>query len=174
MLLTGSGANALAFLCHGIFMGAQVVMVGNPTRLPKALTTKALCVIDYKAPDLARQLELAFPHGIDHILEAIGFDENINLVLPLLNPNGQIGVYGCNGRTSYGIQPFQGKSSFHVYCRGYEEGETHDLVIQRVRNGALKAQYWYDSSCPVPLTDIAQAYRDLQARKALKYLIDLA
>lgn len=174
VLLTGSGANALAFLFHCVYAGAEVAVVGNAGRLPRALAAGAAAAIDYKAADLALQLERAFPRGIDHIIDAVGIDKNINLALPLLKENGQVGVYGWHGRYAYGIQPFAAGRSFRVYCGSYDEAETHDLVIERIREGALRAEDWYDRAHPVPLADIARAYRDLQARKALKYLIDLA
>lgn len=174
VLLAGSGANAVAFLHHCVYAGAQVALVGSESRLEQALAAGAKTCIDYRAEDLSSRLSRAFPEGIDHIIDAVGIAGNVNTALPLLRPGGQIGVYGWHGRASYGIQPFAAQNSFRVYGGGYAEWETHEQVVERVRAGALRAADWYDEDRPVPLEQIAAAYRDLQARKALKYLIDLS
>lgn len=81
-------------------------------------------------------------------------------------------MVGTRGR-EYGLNPFLAAHSFRVYCDGYDEPETHDEVIRRIREGALDASLFYDMDAPVPLEKIAGAYADLRARRAVKYLVDL-
>ena len=129
--------------------------------------------IDYHTGDLIERLREAFPQGIDCVIDAIGYPQNVNAALPLLNAGAVVGVYGWHARRDYGLNPFLAAHSFRVYCDGYDEPETHDEVIRRIREGALDASLYYDMDAPVPLADIAAAYKALRERKAVKYLIDL-
>lgn len=173
VLICGSGANSLAFIFHCVYVGAKVVTIGSSTRSELNISAGAIANIDYKSGDLFNQLKTFFPKGIDYIIDAVGLVQNSNTALPLLKKGGTIGVYGWHSRNDYGINPFNAKHSFRVYCGGYDEAETHDEVIKRIREGALDASFWYDVNNPVPLDNIEWAYASLRDRKALKYLIDL-
>ena len=173
VLVAGSGANALAFTGHCAYAGADVCVLGAPAREALFRRGGAREYIDYHAGDVDARLRAAFPHGIDCFLDAIGYPQNANIVLPLLDPGAVVAVYGWHARKDYGINPFLAAHSFRVYCDGYDEPETHDEVIRRIREGVLDASLYYDLNTPVPLVDIASAFADLRARKALKYLIDL-
>lgn len=173
VLIAGSGANALAFVQHCAYAGARVVALGSAAREGLLRRAGALAFVDYRAADAAAQLRKAFPEGIDLILDAIGYPQNANMALPLLNTSGCVGVYGWHARREYGLNPFLAAHSFRVYCDGYDEPEAHEEVVRRIREGALNASLFYDSDAPVPLEDIAQAYENLRARRAVKYLIDL-
>lgn len=174
VLILGSGANALAFVSHCTYVKAKVVTIGSITRSDLLIKAGAIANIDYKSDKIYQQLEALFPDGIDYIIDAIGYSRNTNIALPLLKEKGCIGVYGWHSRKDYGINPFNANHSFSVYCGGYDEPETHDEVIKRIREGALDASLWYDIDNPVPLDNIAEAYAALREHKALKYLIDLA
>jgi L-iditol 2-dehydrogenase len=173
VLIAGSGANSLAFLCHCVYAGAYAVVLGSADRCKLSLRAGAAAYIDYKSSGQLDQLKALFPDGIDFIIDAVGFSQNVNTALPLLNEGGCIAVYGWHSRNDYGINPFRTNHSFRVYCGGYDEAETHDEVIKRIREGALNASLWYDMDAPVPLEHIGTAYAALRERKALKFLIDL-
>jgi len=174
VLIIGSGANALAFTCHCAYTGASAVVLGSTARAEQFRSAGAAAVIGYKDPAYEGALTAACPRGIDHIIDAIGVSGMVNSALPFLNKNGQIGVYGWHKRNDYGLDPFAAAASFRVYCGGYDEAETHDQVIARVREGVLRGDAFYDLDRPVPLANLASAYQDLAQRKALKYLIDLS
>jgi len=173
VLILGSGANALAFVRHCVYVKAKVVTIGSIKRSDLLIKAGAVTNIDYKSDEIYEQLEALFPDGIDYIIDAIGYSRNTNIALPLLKENGCIGVYGWHSRADYGINPFKANHSFSVYCDGYDEPETHDEIIKRIREGFLDASLWYDINNPVPLDNIAEAYAALKEHKALKYLIDL-
>ena len=173
VLIAGSGANALAFTNHCAYAGADVCALGTPAREALFRRGGAREYIDYHADDLSSRLRDAFPNGIDCVIDAIGYPQNANAALPLLNAGAVVGVYGWHARRDYGLNPFLAAHSFRVYCDGYDEPETHDEVVRRIREGALDASLYYDMDAPVPLADIAAAYAGLQKRKAVKYLIDL-
>lgn len=174
VLITGSGANALAFLAHSVYAGAQAVVLGSGRRADDMLRLGAAHAIDYKSGDIPAQLTDALPGGIDVIIDAVGFAQNVNAALPLLNAGGVVGVYGWHDRAGYGINPFDARRSFRVYCDGYDEAETHDEVIRRVLAHKLSAADWYDTQNPVLLADIVDAYDRLKkGADVYKYLIDL-
>jgi threonine dehydrogenase-like Zn-dependent dehydrogenase len=173
VLVAGSGANALAFIAHCAYAGARVVSLGSAKRSQDALDLGAAAALDYASAQLERDLAGAFPDGLDLILDAVGHPANTNAALPLLRGGGTVAVYGWGNRTGYGVNPFLAKDSFRVYCGGYDEAETHEEVLRRVREGALDAQRWYSRSEPIPLRDLASAYQRLQRREAYKFLIDL-
>ena len=130
------------------------------------------CVYDFEVTE-ELLLRTFSENGIDGGIDSFGYPQNANTVLPLLDPDAVVAVYGWHARKDYGINPFLAAHSFRVYCDGYDEPETHDEVIRRIREGVLDASLYYDLNTPVPLVDIASAFADLRARKALKYLIDL-
>ncbi|MCE5236542.1 MAG: zinc-binding dehydrogenase [Clostridiaceae bacterium] len=173
VLIVGSGANALAFVCHAVYAGARVVTVGSASRAEDMLRLGSERNIDYHSEQVALQLAEAYPNGVDYIIDAVGAPDDVNAALPFLKEGGTIGVYGWHERQNYGINPFLAKKSFHIYANGYDEPETHDEVLRRIREGALDASVWYDICQPVPFKDIASAYEGLRAKKAYKYLIDL-
>lgn len=173
VMIAGSGANALAFIRHCIYVGAKVVVLGSASRSELNINAGATANIDYKSENQLQQLKELFPEGIDYIIDAVGFSENVNTALPLINENGCVAVYGWHSRKNYAINPFSSTHSFRVYCDGYDEPETHDEIIKRIREGFLDAALWYDMDSPIPLEQIDQAYTALKERKALKYLIDL-
>ena len=174
VLVLGSGANALAIINHCAYAGAKVFATGSKNRLSQLTKAGASIAADYQNSDIASLFRSFFPDGIHHLIDAIGFSESLNTALPFLAEDGQVAVYGWHQRSQYGIQPFAAKHSFRVYMGGYDEPETHEEVIRRIREGVLRAEDWYDTENPVPLNDIADAYQNLLSRRALKYLIQLS
>ena len=173
VLITGSGANSLAFVAHSVYNKNRVVMIGSAKRGQDAVRLGAIANIDYHDNDIEKQLEKYFPDGIDAIIDGVGNSDNVNKALSLINENGVVGVYGWNNRKGYGINPFETTKNFRVYCAGYDEPETHDEVIKRIKEGKLKASDFYDTENPIKLDDIASAYERLEKREAYKFLIDL-
>ncbi len=173
VLIAGSGANALSFTEHCAYAGAEVCALGSAAREELFRRAGARAYIDYRAEDAGARLRDALPQGIDCFIDAVGYPQSASLALPLLNAGAVVGVYGWHARRDYAVNPFLAAHSFRVYCDGYDEPETHDEVVLRIREGALDASLFYDLDVPVPLREIADAYAGLRARKAVKYLIDL-
>lgn len=173
VLICGSGANSLAFVNHAVYNGNRTAVIGSPSRNDDALKAGAFAAIDYHEDDLTNLLKGYFPEGIDVIIDGVGNSDNVNKALSLINDNGVVGVYGWNDRKGYGINPFMTEKNFRVYCAGYDEPETHDEVIKRIREGKLNAQDFYDKENPIALKDIASAYERLKNREAYKFLIDM-
>lgn len=173
VLITGSGANSLSFVAHAVYNKNKVVVIGSPARGQDSLRLGAIASIDYHNDDIEKQLNEYFPDGIDAIIDGVGNSTNVNKAISLINEDGIIGIYGWNDRKGYGINPFNTTKNFRVYCAGYDEPETHDEVIKRIREGKLVARNWYDVDSPIKLKDIASAYDRLANKEAYKFLIDL-
>lgn len=146
---------------------------GSAARESLARRAGASAYLDYHAAQLPSRLRELFPRGIDRIFDAVGYARNVNEALPLVRPGACVGVYGRHARSDYGVNPFLAAHTCRLYCDGYDESETHEEVVSRIRSGALDASLYYDCARPVPLEQIAQAYADLRERRAVKYLIDL-
>ncbi|MBR4462226.1 MAG: alcohol dehydrogenase catalytic domain-containing protein [Erysipelotrichaceae bacterium] len=173
VLIAGSGANSLAFVNHAIYNEDRVIVIGSPSRNRDALKAGAIAAIDYHAENINDLLQEHFPDGIDVIIDGVGNSDNVNNALSLINEGGTVGVYGWNDRKGYGINPFRTTRNFNVYCAGYDEPETHEEVIRRIREGKLKAEDFYDKEHPLPLDNIMEAYERLKKREAYKFLIDM-
>ena len=173
VLVTGSGANALAFAVHACNLGARVSAVGSESRREVFCRYPLEGYFGYKSPALAEELADAGCGEFDFIIDGVGNSETVNRALPRLKTGGCIGVYGWNDRSGYGLNPFLTGGSFRVYNDGYDEEETHGQVVAMIRQGRLRAGDWYDTERPTALDDIAAAYERLRHHEALKYLIRL-
>lgn len=173
LLVIGSGANALAFAVHGVNLGAEVYVVGNPERYSDFAQLPIGGYFSYKDESLQEQLRSAIPQGVDFVIDGVGASAAVNQSICVLKSGGTIAIYGWSDRKTCGVNPFCAKSSFYVYADGYDEPETHDEVIQLILRKSLNAGYWYDLHNPVPLDDITGAYDLLRAHRGLKYLIKM-
>ncbi len=171
VVIAGSGANSLAFVAHAVYNTNKVVTIGSPKRGEDAIKLGALANIDYHVDGVVDEIKKYFDGPVDAIIDGVGNSDNINKVLPLIGEDAIIGAYGWNDRNAYGINPFMTNKNFRIYCQGYDEPETHDEVIKRIREGKLDASMWYDKNNPIDLDNIKKAYDDLKERKAYKYLI---
>lgn len=174
VLLIGSGANALAHCAHACNLGAEVTVVGSMRQKQTFETLSIRGYFDYKDPELLGVLrEAARGTQYDLLLDGVGAAGTVNTLLPLLRKDGTLGVYGWNGRKSYGLNPFNATASFRLYSDGYDEEESNGEVQSLILQGKLKAGLWYDPEHPVPLEKITSAYDSLRRHEALKYLIQL-
>lgn len=177
VLLIGSGANALSLAAHCCNLGASVIAIGSPSREREFRCLSICGYLSYRLENLPEQVRALCSQehlpAFDYIIDGVGGDVTVNQVLPLLRDGGTLGVYGWNGRASYGINPFLAKHSFHVYANSYDEEESNAQAQSMILLGKLKADLWYDMEHPVLLDDIASAYDSLRRHEALKYLIQL-
>lgn len=174
VLVIGSGANALSLTNHCCNKGAKVTAVGSPSREGDYRSLPLRGYLSYKAPNLEEQVrELCAGETFDYIIDGVGGDRTVNLLLPLLKDGGTLAVYGWNGRGGYGVNPFRAEHSFRVYANSYNEEESNAEVQALILRGKLDATLWYDMEHPVALEDIADAYDSLRRHEALKYLIKL-
>jgi D-arabinose 1-dehydrogenase-like Zn-dependent alcohol dehydrogenase len=173
VVVIGSGGTGLAFVVHARNLGASAITcVGNPSRKDVANRVGATKFFDYKRADLFEALE-AESCECDVIIDSVGKVGMINFVLPLLRPNGMVGIYGLDDHDAMQINPFQARGTFTVYGGEYDEEEAHDEVIRRMADGSLNASDWLDLGHPFDLRDISQAIEAVRARKVIKALVRL-
>lgn len=175
ILVVGSGGNGLAFAAHAINAGAsQTVMLGSLLRLSTALAAGVTGYVDYASSDTSTQLRELCPGGFDFIIDAVGQAESANRVLPHLRPRGVLGIYGVDDLAGCRIAPHRAKSTFTFYAGGYDEGETHQQVIDMARDGRLDAWIWLDVDHIYPLEHIHRAFDAVRRRECVKALVQLA
>lgn len=171
--VTGSGANALSHAAHCCNLGAEVICVGSRSREAVFRQLPLLDYFDYKDPALEELFAGALPKGkkLDFLIDGVGADRTVNVLLPYLKENGCLGVYGWNGRSSYALNPFRASASLRLYAGGYDEEESNGQVQSLILQGKLRPELWYDCAQPVALEEIESAYDRLRRHEALKYLI---
>lgn len=174
IIVIGSGANALSVANHAVNLGAEVLSVGSLKNKPCFSYLDLLGYVDYKSERLAEEIaDTCGGQPFSMILDLVGGSSTMNQLLPLLQPEGLVGVYGWNDRKKYGINPFCARGSFRVYNGGYDEEEAHGEVQKWILSGKLSADHWYDMERPTPLPQIVSAYERLRRHERLKYLIEI-
>ena len=171
----GSGGNGLSFLAHSTHLGAEHrVMVGSPLRAEAARRAGATGYVDYHAADAVEQALAMAPGGFDFVIDAVGKSVLADLGISILKPRGTFGTYGLDEASQIRINPALAKGSFIIDKSGYDEAETHDDVMELIRQGKLDASIWLDLKKPFALDDIGAAFDAVRRRKLIKALVRLS
>lgn len=174
LLVIGSGGNGLSFAAHASNRGAaRVAMVGNAAREAAARRCGVKDYFDYRADDLTERAARACPDGFDFIIDAVGKAGQADRLLPVLKPGGAIGIYGIDDYGRCLLNPTRARGTFTYSNKGYDEPETHDEVIEYVRQGRLDASVWLDLKRTFPLAEIGQAFEAIIRRETVKALVRL-
>lgn len=175
VLVVGSGGNGLSFVAHAANAGAaQVVVLGSAERAAEARAVGATGYVDYRAGDVAGQLNGFCPDGFDFIIDAVGQAASADAVLPHLKRGGTLGIYGIDDYAAVHLSPLRARGTFTFYNGGYDEAETHDHVVALVQAGKLDASVWLDLAHPFALDDIGAAFEAVRARQMVKAVVRLA
>jgi D-arabinose 1-dehydrogenase-like Zn-dependent alcohol dehydrogenase len=174
VLIIGSGGNGLSFAAHAVNAGAEAVMLGSSLREKQARSVGVSCFINYRDKKGGESLKDYNPAGYDMIIDAVGKQNSLATVLPLITKGGRAGIYGIDDMNSLAFNPQIAGKTFTFCSMNYDESETHQQVTELVLQGKLRAENWYDLNNPIPLEDLGKAFELLKERKAVKYLIDLA
>jgi len=170
----GSGGVGLAFTSHARNRGAaRVVATGNPTREEVARAAGASDYFGYGSEELADGLAQASPEGFDFVIDSVGKADLLETILPLLKPGGAVGIYGIDEKNSIRMDPFRARGTFTFFSGGYDEYESHDEVVARMRDGSLDATLWLDLENSFPLVRIGEAFDAVRDRKLVKALVRL-
>ncbi len=175
VLVVGSGGNGLSYAAHAVNLGAACVAMAGSAALADAAKakTKLHIYVDYKAADLAAELNKANAAGFDFIIDAVGKTGVADRVLPCLKPGGKYGTYGLDNVGQIGANLTRARGAFTVHPCSYDEAETHQQVSEMVLQGKLDASLWYDMNRIYPLADIAGAFESVRTRRAPKALVQL-
>lgn len=175
VLIVGSGGNGLAFAAHSRNVGAEAVwMVGNSARRGAATAVGVGRLFDYRDDGVGEQVQSAIEDGADFIIDAVGKSGSLDRYLPALRSGGTAGIYGIDELAAQMITPRLARGSFTYYNGGYDEAETHDMVVGFMREGRLDASVWLDGTRTYCLTDISDALTAVRERQEIKALVDLS
>lgn len=174
VLVVGTGGNGFAFAAHARNLGAEAVwMIGNPQRTDVAKAVGVSRVFDYRDDAASKQVQDEVAPGVDCIIDAVGKRGTLDRYLPALCPDGTVGIYGIDELADQVVTPRLAPGSFTYYNGGYDEAETHDMVVGFVREGRLDASCWLDVSSAFCLSSLADALAAVRERKAVKALVNL-
>lgn len=172
LLVIGSGGNGLAYAAHARHMGARCAVIGSETRRDLFVSYQVEPYVNFRDGDaVAAFAEDMREPGFTHIIDVFGDHRTMNQMLPCVSAGGTLGVYGLDDYRTYSLSPFRARHGFTFYGGSYDEAETHEEVSRLALAGRLDAGDWYDMAHPVAFGDIAEAFRMLEQRRAVKYLI---
>jgi threonine dehydrogenase-like Zn-dependent dehydrogenase len=172
VLILGSGPVGLCFTRIAKYLGAAlVVVVGRrEERLDLARRLGADAGINTAREEfVAAARALTDGAGIDRIVEAIGDTDLLVQAPRALADGGQIAVYGVPAELQAGLRWADTPSNWQLrFIRPYEE-QVHDLALALVRLGFIDLRSFVSHT--LPLADVAEAFRLLDAYQALKPVI---
>lgn len=176
VLISGSGANGISLGAMAKICGAaEVIMVGSEKRREAALRAGMTSYYDYRDAKAVEGFIEAYKGKVNYIIDATGKKDSLNPYLPCLKENGVIGVYGMDDLNSYSLNPTLVKAGFYrVYNGGYLEPETHDRVIELLKEKKLDASIWIDQEHIFTWENAPEAYEYVRAKKAIKTVIKLS
>jgi threonine dehydrogenase-like Zn-dependent dehydrogenase len=153
-------------------MGASpVIAVGRrdgPLALARELGADA--TVDTSQRDLARTAkELTGGRGVDVAIEAVGSTDLLLQATRALADHGQIGVYGVPAQQEALLRWGGLAPNWQLRFIQPREQTVHDLALKLVRLGYIDLRPFVTHV--VPLDQIGEAFRLLDAREALKVTI---
>lgn len=174
LLIIGSGGNGLSYLAHGVNLGgSRVDLMGSRDREQVARKLGATDYFSYKNDKLAEDIKAAVPEGYKFVIDATGKNGVLDNAMQFLAVDGFATIYGVDDFGECVINPSSARSSFTYLNRGYDEAETHDEVIEFIRQGKLDAADWLNLDSPYSLERINDAFDAVRERRAVKALVKL-
>lgn len=170
-VVVGDGAVGLMGVLAAKQMGAGriVAMSRHKARQQLALEFGATDIVAERgAEGVARVKELTRGVGADSVLECVGMQESMTQAIDCARPGGTIGYVGV----PHGVT-FDGQSMFFAQKRmlGGPAPVRRFLpdLIDRVLAGKIKPGKVFDLT--LPLSEVAQGYRAMDERRAIKTLL---
>lgn len=175
ILISGSGGNALSHACMAAICGAsEVAMIGSSTRKDAALKAGVTKYIDYRDEAAVEAYAAEAGGSFDFLLDATGKADSLNHLMCFLKDGGKVSIYGMDDYNTYTINPLLGPKNFSIYNGGYYEPETHDEIIDLIREGRLDASIWIDTDNVFTWDNAPEAYAYVRNKKAIKAIIKLS
>ncbi|MFA6429367.1 MAG: alcohol dehydrogenase catalytic domain-containing protein [Patescibacteria group bacterium] len=171
ILIIGSGANALAFVEHARNLGLVPSVIGSPQRASSFQQAGATHFISYRDTDALASLHTH--ERFDVMIDAIGKSDGLNAILPRLKPHGKVAVYGLDHFLAYDLHATKAPGAF-MYFNGneYEEGTTHEEVVEALRAGKLDPWLYLSKEHTYPFHELHKALDASEQRLVIKSAID--
>ena len=170
-VVVGDGAVGLLGVLSAKLMGAEhiIAMSRHESRQKLAREFGATDIVTQRGDDgIARIKELTNGIGADSVLECVGSQESMMQAIRSTRPGGHVGYVGV----PHGVQ-LDGAELFfsHVHLHGGPAPARRFLpeLIDMVLKGTINPGKVFDLT--LPLSDVAEGYRAMDERRAIKTLL---
>lgn len=173
IMIIGSGANALSFVCHCLNLGVKTVIIGNPGRREKFLSCGADSFISYKEKGWKTILKSSIFSDMRGIIDAYGDCQMLNRLLPTLEDGAKVGIYGLSNKNNCPIFVSMAKGDIFFF-NGliYDEGSAHEQVIKDISAGRLKADDFINPANVYSLNDYKKAFKAAWSGQTIKAVLN--
>jgi threonine dehydrogenase-like Zn-dependent dehydrogenase len=170
--VVGDGAVGLSAVLAAHRLGASriAVMSRNPQRQALARDFGATDVIEERgAEGIAAVKDLFRGIGPEAVLEAVGTEQSMDQAVRSVRPGGRVGYVGVpNGVPQLTMRPLFDNNT--VLAGGMAPVRNYiDELLPDVLSGAVQPGRVFDLE--LPLADVADAYRAMDERRAIKVLL---
>ena len=169
--VVGDGAVGLLGVLSAKQMGAEriIAMSRHETRQKLALEFGATDIVTERGDDgVARIMEMTKGIGVDSVLECVGTQESMMQAIHATRPGGYVGYVGV----PHGVE-LNGEELFfeHVHLHGGPAPVRKYLpkLIELVWSSKINPGKVFDLT--LPLDQVAQGYRAMDERRAIKALL---
>jgi threonine dehydrogenase-like Zn-dependent dehydrogenase len=174
VVVVGDGAVGLMGVLAASQMGAEriIAMSRHASRQALAREFGATDIVAERGDEgIARIMEMTKGVGADSVLECVGLDESMQQAIGACRPGGTIGYVGV----PHGVT-FDGQKLFFSQRRmlGGPAPVRRFLpdLMGRVLKGTIRPGKVFDQI--LPLAEVAQGYRTMDERRAIKTLLQVA
>src|SRR4051812_12004077 len=171
VIVVGDGAVGLLGVLSAKIIGAQriVAMSRHESRQKLAREFGATDIVSARGEaGISEIMELTNGIGADSVLECVGTSESMTQAIRVTRPGGSVGYVGV----PHGVE-FKGEELFytHVHLHGGPAPVRRYLpeLIKLVWEGAIDPGKVFDLT--LPLEQVAEGYRAMDERRAIKALL---
>lgn len=173
VVVVGDGAVGLMGVLSASQMGAEriIVMSRHATRQQLAREFGATDIIEERgAEGIARIMELTGGVGAESVLECVGMGESMEQAMGVCRPGGSIGYVGVPHGVSFDGQQLFFKQQRMLGGPAPVRRFLPDLM-QRVLDGKIQPGKVFDLT--LPIAQVAEGYKAMDERRAIKTLLKL-
>ena len=173
VVVVGDGAVGLMGVLSASQMGAEriIIMSRHATRQQLAREFGATDIIEERGADgIARIMELTAGIGAESVLECVGMAESMEQAMGVCRPGGTIGYVGVPHGVSFDGQQLFFKQQRMLGGPAPVRRFLPDLM-QRVLDGKIQPGKVFDLT--LPIAQVAEGYKAMDERRAIKTLLKL-
>ncbi|MEO7104318.1 MAG: zinc-dependent alcohol dehydrogenase family protein [Gemmatimonadaceae bacterium] len=171
VVVVGDGAVGLLGVLSAKQMGAEriIAMSGHAARQKLALEFGATDIVTERGDEgVARIKDLTKGLGADSVLECVGTQESMQQAVKSTRPGGYVGYVGVPHGVSFDGQPLF-FATIHLHGGPAPVRRYLPSLIDLVWEGKIKPGKVFDLT--LPLDQIAEGYRAMDERRAIKTLL---
>lgn len=171
VVVVGDGAVGLLGVLSAKQMGAEriIAMSGHAARQKLALEFGATDIVTERGDEgVARIKDLTKGLGADSVLECVGTQESMQQAVKSTRPGGYVGYVGVPHGVSFDGQPLF-FATIHLHGGPAPVRRYLPSLIDLVWEGKIKPGKVFDLT--LPLDQVAEGYRAMDERRAIKTLL---